>query len=228
MDEFPVNNGAQRLWADDQVAEPQVAVHGHRPAGRWRAGLERGQRELEDRAALLECRECRTQVRDRIRRGQAGGRVERMQARGERAELTGKHLPRLPVGVVPQDAAGDGLAGDAAHHQARRPPQAGLVGADQYLGHGQPGGPGRADGAGFAAHGTRFARPAWRVAAEHQPSARSVTADGVKSPGLAGCAARQRGHPLDGDLAETLPQGRGEPGRLHQPSLTPLGARWCI
>ena len=248
---LPVDDRVQRLRADDQVAEPQVAVHGHAFPRRRRVGLQRGQRPLEHRAGRAEPGQYRAQPGQRIRGGQVRGHVQRVQARGEPAELAGQHLPRGRVGAVAQDPPGDGLARHPAHHQPGRPPQLRAVVAEQHLGHGQPGGPGRRDRRGLPAHRPRLARPARRVPAQHQAGPGAVRADGVERPGLPGRAAGHPGQPLDGDRAEHAPQRGREPRRQlrrvrHRPvtpaaapsaapaaappsapsSVTPLGARW--
>jgi hypothetical protein len=123
VDKFPVYDGAQAVRADDKVAEPQVAVDGHRLAGRGPVRLQRAQGQFEDRADLLKVGKLRAQAGQRVRCGQVPGHLERVQARSELADLAHQHLPRLAVGGVAQDAAANCLAGDAAHHQASRTPK---------------------------------------------------------------------------------------------------------
>jgi len=122
VDAFPVDDGEQGLRADDEVAEPQITVHDHRFANQRRVGLQRAQCQLEHRADLLKGAELGAQAGKRVRRGQIPGDVERVQAGRELADLAHQHLPRLTVGGVAQDAAGDRLARDAAHDQARGTP----------------------------------------------------------------------------------------------------------
>ena len=159
VDEFPVDDGAQRVRADDEVAEPQVAVDDHRWAGWRRVRLQRAQGQLKDRAGLVIGGELGPQAGQRVRRGQIPGDLEPVQAGGELADLAHQYAARPAVGGVAQDAAGDRLASDAAHDQASRAPQIGAVGAEQYLRHGEPGRPGRFDDPGFPAHPPRLVRP---------------------------------------------------------------------
>ena len=228
MDKFPVNDGAQGVRADDEVAEPQVAVDDHLLAGRRPVGLQRAQGQLEDRADLLKAGELRPQADQRVRCGQMPGDLKRVQTGGELADLMYQQLPRLAVGGVAQDAAGNRLAADAAHHQASRTPQIRLLGAEQHLWHGEPGPAGRSDDAGFPAHRARLAGPPRRVAAQHQLGARSAAAYRVEGPCLPGGAAGQPGQALDGDCAEDLAQRGGKAAFVHQSAVTPLGARWCM
>jgi hypothetical protein len=231
VDEFPVDDGAQRVRADDEVAEPQVAVDDHRWAGRRWVRLQRAQGQLKDRAGLLIGGELGPQAGQRVRRGQIPGDLQCVQAGGELAGLAHQHAACLAVGGVAQDAAGDRLASDAAHDQASRAPQAGLIGAEQYLRHGEPGRPGRFDDAGFPAHRPRFVRAPRRVAAQHQFRARSVRAHRIERPGFPGGAAGQPGQALDGSHAQGVAQcvGKGAFCKVAfccQSVVTPLGARW--
>src|SRR5215469_12557529 len=86
MDKFPVDDGAQRVRADDEVAEPQVAVDDHRWASRRPVRLQRAQRQLEDGAGLLIDGQLGPQAGQRVRCGQIPGDLQRVQAGGELAD----------------------------------------------------------------------------------------------------------------------------------------------
>jgi hypothetical protein len=230
VDEFPVDDGAQRVRADDEVAKPQVAVDDRRWAGRRQVRLQRAQGQLKDRAGLLIGGELGPQAGQRARRGQISGDLQRVQPGGELTDLAHQHAARMVVGGVAQDAAGDRLASDAAHDQASRAPQIGLIGAAQYLRHGEPCRPGRFDDAGFPAHRPRLVRAPRRVAAQHQFRAQSAGAHRIERPGFPGGAAGQPGQALDGSraqgVAQRVAQCAGKVAFCYQSVVTPLGARW--
>ena len=184
-------------------------ITGSRAGGR--VSLQRAQGQLEDGAGLHRRRRAAPAGRPA---GPARADTRRTSSACRPAANSptwrDQHLPRRAVGGVAQDAAGDRLAGDPAHDQASRAPQVRLLGAEQHLGHGEPGRQGRLDDAGFPAHRARLAGPPRRVAAQHQLGARAAGADRVEGPGLTGRAAGQPGQAVDGDRAQDVAQRGGQ------------------
>ena len=116
--ELPVEDAAQPIGSNQEVADPVVAVHGHpRPVGRP-TSRQPAQAELERRPHLAQSIEERQGVTQWVRRRQPfeGRRIDGVDGGQRAAGLAGQGLARRRPFLVAQDLARDGLALQALHH----------------------------------------------------------------------------------------------------------------
>ena len=117
--QLPVEDAAQPVRADQEVAQPVVAVHRHRRPGGRGARRQPAHPELERGPHLAERIEEWQRVAERVGRRQPldGGGVDAVDGGQRRPGLVGQGAAGGGPCVVPQDLARDRLPLQALHHQ---------------------------------------------------------------------------------------------------------------
>ena len=196
MGELPVEDAAQAVGVDQQVAEAEVAVDDGAPGRRGAVRVEPADAELHGRKRLVEAGQQRLHLRELVAAAHPGGRVRRdgVDRCEGRAGLADEAVAGGGPLVVAQELAGDGLALEAVHDDRRAADHRAVVVRHDRR-HGHAPGAGGPQERGLALHPGAAAHRPGPQPLEDQGALRTV-GDEVEREGLPRSPARQPDQPV--------------------------------